>query len=193
MDGENLGLQEKETGSGAAQENSGAQADAQKQALTDSGSKDGASANDAAGGNGADSGNATEGEVSHDANEMFKRQLAERDEEIAKLKAQVAEATKSAEKEAELNKRIADLEARAESERVDYELTLAGCRSTRAGRVLLEDHDGDVAALKEAEPWLFAGKTTVAGVTGLANAGAATNEDSTIAHWREIAGLENDN
>ncbi len=192
MDGENLGLQEKETGSGAAQENSGTQADETQQALTDVGSP--ASGNAAASGNGAgpDVENGTEGEVSHGANETFKRQLKERDEEIAKLRAQVAEAAKSTEKEAELNKRIADLEARAESERIDYELTLAGCRSTRAGRVLLEDYDGDIAALKEAEPWLFAESATKAGVTGLPNAGAATNEDSTIAHWREIAGLEND-
>ncbi len=193
MDGENLGLQEKETDAGAATEDAGTQTDETQQALTDVGSS--ASRNAAASGNGAspDVENGTEGEVSHDANETFKRQLAERDEEIAKLKAQVAEAAKSVEKEAELNKRIADLEARAESERIDYELTLAGCRSTRAGRVLLEEHDGDVSALKEAEPWLFAENVAKAGVTGLPNAGGARSDDATIKRWREIAGLENDN
>ena len=34
---------------------------------------------------------------------------------------------------------------------------MAGCRSMKAARALLDDRGGDVAALKEAEPWLFEG------------------------------------
>ena len=59
--------------------------------------------------------------------------------------------------------------------------------------------DGDVDALKEAEPWLFeaAGKHTKggasgSGTTGLPNAGAASDEGKTLKHWREIAGLTDD-
>ena len=125
--------------------------------------------------------NNTEDAVTRDADAAFEKQLAQRDKEIEALKAQVAE------EETELNARIAELEAKAEAERTDYELTLAGCRSTRAGRVLLEDHDGDIAALKAAEPWLFEEKKAVGGVTGLPNAGAATSDDATLKRWREIA------
>ena len=35
------------------------------------------------------------------------------------------------------------------------ELRLAGARSVKAARALLDEHGGDVGALKEAEPWLF--------------------------------------
>lgn len=190
MDGVENGAEEQAAVQTA--EAQGAESHAQEQALS---SASGASSDSgAAGGDaGADSGNATEGEVASNADAAYRRQIKERDEQIAELRAQVAEAAKSAEKEAELNKRIADLEARAESERIDYELTLAGCRSTRAGRVLLEEHDGDVSALKEAEPWLFAENVAKAGVTGLPNAGAARSDDATIKRWREIAGLDSDN
>lgn len=134
----------------------------------------------------------TDGEVAQDsAKDTFEKQLAERDAEIARLKAQVAEAAKSAETAEELNARIAELETKAETERTEFELKLAGCRSTRAARALLDDHDGDISALKEAEPWLFDTEGEVArGVTGLPNAGAATNDDATLKHWREIAGLD---
>lgn len=59
-------------------------------------------------------------------------------------------------------------------------------------RAVLEDHGGDVAALKEAEPWLF-GKHAAAGVsgkTGLPNAGAAADADAQVKRWEKLAGLE---
>lgn len=140
---------------------------------------------------GASGGNGTEGGVSSGAADDFERQLAERDVEIAALRAQVAEAAKTAEATDALNARIQELEAKAATERVDFELRLAGCRSTRAARALLDDHKGDVGALKEAEPWLFDdGISAPRGVTGLPNAGAATGDEAAVKRWREIAGLE---
>lgn len=68
---------------------------------------------------------------------------------------------------------------------------MAGCRSVKAARALLDEHGGDVAALKEAEPWLFAdGVPQQAGKTGLPNAGAASDEGKTMKRWREIADEE---
>lgn len=58
---------------------------------------------------------------------------------------------------AERDARIAELKARGESERIGFEIQMAGCRSMKAARALLDDRGGDVAALKEAEPWLFEG------------------------------------
>ena len=186
MAGENLGTENQaEENTQGVQENAAAldgNEGAGGSAISDSGTDGGS----------ATSGNSTEGEVAHEGAEVdFKAQLAERDAEIARLKAEAAEAAKSAETAKQLNERIKGLEAKAERERVDFELRLAGCRSTRAARALLDDHDGDIAKLKEAEPWLFDTEGEVTrGVTGLPNAGAATNDDATLKHWREIAVLD---
>ena len=62
---------------------------------------------------------------------------------------------------------------------------------TKAARAVLGDHAGDVDALKEAEPWLFADTPAKqqGGKTGLPNAGAASDEGKTMKRWREIAGI----
>lgn len=75
-----------------------------------------------------------------------------------------------------------------------FELRLAECRSVRAGRALPNEHGGDVAKLKEAEPWLFANALTAAskGAMGLPNAGVASDDGKTMRRWREIAGVADD-
>lgn len=85
----------------------------------------------------------------------YERAIAERDERIAALEAQVADAAKSAEAAEELRAQIAELKAQGESDRVDFRLRLAGARNLKAARAVLADHDGDVEALVAAEPWLF--------------------------------------
>ena len=129
----------------------------------------------------------------------YEKQIAERDEKIAALEAQVAEAAQSAETAEQLRGEIAELKAQGESDRIDFRLQLAGVRNVKAARALLSDHDNDVDKLKEAEPWLFeaTGKhakcgNAGAGTTGLPNAGAASDEGKTLKHWREIAGLTDD-
>ena len=57
---------------------------------------------------------------------------------------------------------------------------------------LLAEHGGDVAKLKEAEPWLFSGVEPQGGATGLEPAGAAKADDKEMRRWREIAGLEDE-
>ncbi|MBR2804302.1 MAG: hypothetical protein IKE20_04055 [Eggerthellaceae bacterium] len=129
----------------------------------------------------------------------YEKQIAERDEKIASLEAQVAEAAKNAETAEQLRSEIAELKAQGESDRIDFKLQLAGVRNVKAARALLADHGNDVDKLKEAEPWLFeaAGKHAKggnggSGTTGLPNAGAASDEGKTLRHWREIAGLTDD-
>jgi hypothetical protein len=119
----------------------------------------------------------------------WERQVAERDERIGALEAQVAEAARSAEKAEELARQIAELRAAAEEERVDFALQLAGARSVKAARAVLGDYGGDVAKMRAAEPWLFAGGAPRGGATGLPSAGAAADEAGALARWREIAGL----
>ena len=130
----------------------------------------------------------------------YEKQIAERDEKIASLEAQVAEAAKNAETAEQLRGEIAELKAQGESDRIDFKLQLAGVRNVKAARALLSDHGNDVDKLKEAEPWLFeatgkhakAGANGGSGTTGLPNAGAASDEGKTLKHWREIAGLTDD-
>ena len=131
--------------------------------------------------------------ISVDA-QAYEAQLAERDSRIAELEGQVAEAAKSAEAADGLRAEIAALKEQGESDRIDFKLQLAGCRSVKAARAVLEDHGGDIDALKEAEPWLFAKHAgqDAGGKTGLPNAGAASDSGKTLKHWREIAGLTDD-
>lgn len=101
----------------------------------------------------------------------------------------------------ERDSRISELEAQLADQKVDHELELAGCRSTRAAKALLGDHNGDVAALKEAEPWLFNDsnqtqtKTNTdaaeSGTTGLRPA-SAEQSAAAVERWERLAGLKDD-
>jgi hypothetical protein len=123
----------------------------------------------------------------------YESQIAERDERIKALEAQVADAAKTAETAEQLKSQIEELKAQGENDRIEFELKLAGCRNVKAARAVLEDHGGDVSKLKEVEPWMFAeAPSKQAGKTGLPNAGAAKDADRQMKHWREIAGLAND-
>lgn len=120
----------------------------------------------------------------------YEAQLAERDKRIAELEAQIADAAKTAEATEALKGEIAQLKAQGESERTDFKLQLAGARNVKAARALLDEHKGDIDALKAAEPWLFAdAPAKQTGKTGLPNAGTATDSDKQMKEWREIAGL----
>ena len=121
--------------------------------------------------------------------------VAERDEKIAALEAQVAEAAKNAETAEKLRGEIAELKAQGESDRIDFKLQLAGVRNVKAARAILSDHGGDVDALKEAEPWLFADAPMKqpGGKTGLPNAGTSTDAGKTMRRWRRLAGLDDSN
>lgn len=100
------------------------------------------------------------------------------------------QAAKSAETAETLAKQIEELRAQGEAERAEFELRLAGCRSVRAARVLLAEHDGDIEKLQAAEPWLFGSAEPQGGTTGLKPAGAAGSEGADVKRWRELAGLD---
>ena len=119
----------------------------------------------------------------------YRAALVDRDKKIADLEAQIADAAKTVESANALAKQIEELKEATDAERIGYELKLAGCRSVRAGRVLLADHKGDMAALKKAEPWLF-GDAVGGGATGLEPAGASKGESDEMKRWMAIAGVE---
>ena len=142
------------------------------------------SGNGADGNDGDDGGNDTDKAVAE-----YRAALVDRDKKIAELEAQIADAAKTVESANALAKQIEELKEATDAERVGYELKLAGCRSVRAGRVLLADHKGDMAALKKAEPWLF-GDAVGTGATGLEPAGASKGESDEMKRWMAIAGVE---
>lgn len=74
----------------------------------------------------------------------WEKAVAERDEKIAALEAQVAEAAKNAETAEQLRCEIAELKAQGESDRIDFKLQLAGVRNVKAARAILADHGGAV-------------------------------------------------
>lgn len=121
----------------------------------------------------------------------YAAQLKAKDVEIEALQAKVAEAAKTAEATERLGKEIADLKARLADERTEFALRSAGARSVTAAKALLAEHDGDVAALVKAEPWLFdAGGPGKGGATGLEPAGASGgSDDQYMRRWERIAGL----
>lgn len=126
----------------------------------------------------------------------YETAIAERDAKIADLESQIKSASQSAETAEALRTEINELKEQSASERMDFQLQLAGCRNTKAARAVLDDYDGDVDAMKAAEPWLFQATspttTAATGTTGLPNAGTANDEDATLKRWREIAGLTED-
>ena len=126
--------------------------------------------------------------------EDYEAQLKAKDAQIEELSARVAEAAKSQKAAEDLGKQIAELKKQMADERTDFALKAAGCRSTKAARALLADHGGDVQKLKEAEPWLFSAAGTEGGTTGLEPAGASggSAEKERLKHWRELAGLSDD-
>ena len=144
-------------------------------------------------GNGADGADGHDGDNGGDDTDKavaeYRAALFDRDKKIAELEAQIADAAKTVESANALAKQIEELKEATDAERIGYELKLAGCRSVRAGRVLLADHKGDMAALKKAEPWLF-GDAVGGGTTGLEPAGASKGESDEMKRWMAIAGVE---
>ena len=140
-------------------------------------------------GNGVDGNDGDDGDDTDKAVAEYRAALVDRDKKIAELEAQIADAAKTVESANALAKQIEELKEATDNERIGYELKLAGCRSVRAGRVLLADHKGDMTALKKAEPWLF-GDAVGGGATGLEPAGASKGESDEMKRWMAIAGVE---
>lgn len=96
-------------------------------------------------------GNADDGAADYQA--ALKAKAAQ----IAELQGKVTDAAKTAEATEALNAEIAALKRQMADERVEFALRVVGAPSVKTAKALLEEHDGDVAALVAAEPWLFEG------------------------------------
>ena len=181
MDGEQNGTQAQQS-TQQQEQNQQTPQQPQQQAQT------GAPADEPAGDTGGASGNAA-----GTSSAAYEAQLAERDKRIEELEAQIADAAKTAEAAEALKGEIAELKKQGADERIEFSLMLAGCRNVKAAKAVLDDHGGDVEALKAAESWMFAdAPQKQAGKTGLPNAGAAKDDEKQMKHWRDIAGLNDE-
>ena len=129
----------------------------------------------------------------------YQAALMAKDAKIAELEGKVAEAAKTSEATEALNAEIVALKRQMADERVLFALKAASARSVKTAKALLGEHDGDVAALVAAEPWLFEGaegtsqrssQTSAGSATGLESAGASGGgDDQYMRRWERIAGL----
>ena len=109
----------------------------------------------------------------------YERDLAAKDKRIAELQAQLDEAAKTKEGRDDLQKKLDDMKAELDGEKVAHKLEVAGCVNVKAARALLDDYDGDVSKLKAECPYLF-GKEKKTGSTGLKPEGAAKDDDAEL-------------
>ena len=120
-------------------------------------------------------------------------QIAEANERISELETALEAAEGNGEELAACNEALQaeneQLKAQSETDRVNFALALAGCRNVKAARAVLDDYNGDIEALKSAEPWLFAAHAEATGATGLPNAGTAKDDGRDERRWRKLAGL----
>ena len=182
MDGEQNGTQAQQN---TQQQEQGQQTAQQPQQQAQA---DASSAGEPTGDTGGATGNATNVDSA-----AYEAQLAERDKRISELEAQIADAAKNAEAAEALKGEIAELKKQGADERIEFSLLLAGCRNVKVAKAVLDDHGGDVEKLKEAEPWMFAdAPAKQTGKTGLPNAGAAKDDEKQMKHWRDIAGLNDE-
>ncbi|WP_304598249.1 hypothetical protein [Adlercreutzia caecimuris] len=101
----------------------------------------------------------------------YDREVKKRDDKIAELEAQIAEAAKSQEAAEALRKQVDELKAEQADKDVSYELSMAGCVNEKAAKAVLADYDNDIAKLKEECPYLFNARKP-SGSLGLKPSGA---------------------
>lgn len=87
--------------------------------------------------------------------QKYKRDMEAKDAKIAELEKQVEELSATEEGRKKLQKQIDDLKAEQAEERVSHKLEMAGCKSVKAAKALLDDFDGDVDKLKAEHSYLF--------------------------------------
>lgn len=112
--------------------------------------------------------------------ERHDKEVADLKAEIAKLKSEAADASEAKSKREEYEKKVADLEAKMADNEVTHRLELAGCRSVKAAKALLDDFGGDAEKLKESCPYLFDEKPKQTGSTGKPPAGASKAMDEKL-------------
>lgn len=120
--------------------------------------------------------------------ERHDKEVAALNKQIADLKDQLNEASKTEKAREELNKKIQTLTADIETERTAWQLEKAGCRNVKLASKALEDYDGDVDKLKAECPYLFEDDKPM-GATGVKPGGAPDDKAARQAKAYDAAGV----
>ena len=122
----------------------------------------------------------------------YDRDIANKDKEIASLKAQLKELNDAkaanGDQAAQLRREMDELKQQLADEKANAALSQAGCIDLDLARTALAAYDGDVAKLKEAKPYLFGAKESTQRSTGGRPAGGS--HDDLRAKARRAAGLK---
>lgn len=108
--------------------------------------------------------------------EKYQRDIQARDDRIAELEKQVAEAAKTEEGRKEMQEKIDELKQTISDDRINFELERAGCLNPKAARAILDDYEGNIDELKKACPYLFQDGTKKTGSTGIKPEGSPSNK-----------------
>lgn len=87
--------------------------------------------------------------------ERHEKEMAAKDAKIKELEAKIDESAKTEKGREDLKAELDKVKAEMADERVNHKLELAGCRSIKAAKALLDDFNGDVSKLKTEHPYLF--------------------------------------
>lgn len=120
--------------------------------------------------------------------ERHDKEVADLNKKITDMTAKLDESAKTEKARDDLKAEIRKVRDEIDEERTSWKLEKAGCRNIKAAKALLEDHDGDVEKLKEAEPWLFE-EEKPKGATGLKPGGAPDDKAKRRAVAYEAAGV----
>lgn len=87
--------------------------------------------------------------------ERHEKEMAAKDAKIKELEAKIDESAKTEKGREDMKAELEKVKAEMADEHVTHKLELAGCRSIKAAKALLDDFDGDVSKLKKEHPYLF--------------------------------------
>jgi len=124
---------------------------------------------------------------------QYERDIANKDKEIAQLRAQLEASNQgkktTEERLAEIETKFSTMEKKYEDEKLNSTLIASGCIDTKAAKARLDEFNGDISKLKEAAPYLFTQKKQ-ASSTGFAPSGANGSAEERRKKARAAAGLK---
>lgn len=108
----------------------------------------------------------------------YDREMKEKNDEIAKLKAELEKSKKGTKTVDDAMAEVAKLREELADKELTHKLDKAGCVNVKAAKAVLDDYEGDVQKLIEGAPYLFGSQQEPKrGSTGAKPHGTPNNND----------------
>lgn len=108
--------------------------------------------------------------------ERHDKEVAALNARIEELQAKIDDSAKTEKAREELKAEVQKARDEIAAEKLTWKLEKAGCKNVKAAKAVLDDYEGDVAALKKDCPYLF--EEEKKGATGLKPEGASKGSDA---------------